>query len=120
MNTRRKGQRTLAKAIKILEEEGSTALKFDQAARGKFSTPQPFDLLVLKEDCWPSLIEVRSNQWGVSKPQTIELAKLPDGFLFKQIWMFKDGENFPSIRQWNSSTQKWYLLYEPTDIRAEQ
>ena len=46
----------------------------------------------------PILVEVRSNQWGVNKPQTIQLSKLPN--CLKQIWMFKDGENKPKIRKW--------------------
>ena len=66
----------------------------------RWAQPQPFDLLILDLDACPILVEVRTNQWGVSKPQTRTLATLP-GLVSKQIWMFPDGQMLPNIREWS-------------------
>ncbi len=69
----------------------------------RWAQPQPFDLLIFEFDHRPICVEVRSNQWGVNKPQTKTLSTLP-GTIFKEIWLFKDGEQIPTIRRWDGRT----------------
>ena len=98
MNTRQKGARTALKARRYAEAHGWTYLAWHQPPR--WATEQPFDALLLRSGFKPVLLEVRSNRWGVDKPQTQQLAALP-GLCIRQIWRFRDGTNVPNIRQWD-------------------
>lgn len=109
MNTRRKGQRSLAKAIAYAKSLWPKATLLTMYQPTRFAKPQPFDLLVLEYDQAPMLIEVRTNQWGVAKPQTRQLAGLP-GLVTKEIWLFRRGHQHPSIRRWMGQSPSWQLI----------
>jgi len=99
MNSRAKGGRTFRKAVKYaLTFKGVFHIPIYQISR--FAQPQPCDMIIFREGFLARLIEVRSNQYGVSKKSTIQLSQIP-GINLKQIWMFKDGESVPTVRQWN-------------------
>ena len=103
MNTRAKGQRTFAKAMAYATLHFPTGVFLPLYQPSRFSKPQPFDLMILEPFEPPICVEVRSNQWGVSKPQTRRLAHLP-GHIRKQIWLFKNGATTPQIRRWSHET----------------
>ena len=112
MNTRRKGQRTQAKALayaKSLSGPKDRIVELHQ--RTPFATPQPFDFFWFRPSRYATLVEVRSNQYGMSKPQTVELTHLP-GFVYRQIWMFKDRATIPHCRQWSEANQAWLPLLQ--------
>lgn len=99
MNARAKGGRTFRKAVAYAHAIYPKAVIIPIYQIGRFAQPQPFDMLVLDFDAKPVLVEVRSNAWGVSKPQTKQLASLP-GLVQKQIWRFRDGSQQPDVRLW--------------------
>lgn len=110
INSRAKGQRTVAKALRYLGGFPPThVILLHQASR--FATPQPFDLLLLRSGHWPRFVEVRTNAWGVAKPQTRTLSRLPGDGYFRQVWRFKDGQDTPDLRQWDGSA--WRSLASP-------
>lgn len=113
MNSRAKGRRTEAKAVEYaMTFPGVRVLKWYQLnTRFHTSTDQVFDLLVLRDQYWPRFVEVRTNQWGLSKPQTKSLASLPGEGYFKQVWLWRDGESMPKLRQWDDGT--WLYQHEP-------
>ena len=110
MNSRAKGQRTFQKAVRYaLSFPGTVVLPLYQVSR--WATAQPFDMLVLRPTHPPLFVEVRSNQWGVNKPQTRLLTALPGVGYQKHIWMFKDGAQQPHIRGWNGTA--WVPRVQP-------
>ena len=100
MNTRAKGGRTFRKAMTYAKAAYPKAYRMPIYQVSRWSQPQPCDLILFELDSPPILVEVRTNQWGVSKPQTRTLAHLP-GLVSKQIWMFPDGQTSPMIREWS-------------------
>lgn len=110
INTRKKGQRTFAKACRYARSfPGTVLIPIYQISR--FAQPQCFDMLLLRPTHWPRFVEVRTTQWGVSKPSTRQLAALPgDGYL-KQIWRFRRGATTPDIRVWNEAA--WIVQNNP-------
>ena len=112
MNTRQKGNRTFAKARRYaLSYPGTTFLAWYQPPR--WAMPQPFDALLLRHGFWVCLVEVRTTQWGVSKPSTRDLAALPGEFYHRQIWRFYDRQLVPDIREWSGAT--WVIKTSPWD-----
>lgn len=109
MNTRAKGQRTERTAVQFaLTFPHTHVLRIWQPPM--FSKPQPLDMVIFRQGFAPLFVECRTNQWGVSKPQTIALSNLP-GVVCKQIWMFKQGEKTPQIREWKRI--KWMRIQSP-------
>ena len=83
----------------------------------RWAQAQPFDALLLRPGYWPRFVEVRTNQWGVSKLQTRTLSQLPGDGYFKQIWLFKRGCTTPLIRQWD--WERWvYQVAECNPIQV--
>ena len=110
MSSRRKGQRTELKAIAYLQTiPKTTHIRLYQTSR--FASPQPFDLLVLRNRYWPRFVEVRSNQWRTGRVSTEQLAALPGEGYHKQIWLFRDGSKIPEVRQWDGAI--WILKDNP-------
>ena len=102
MNTRQKGNRTFNKARRYaLSYPGTTFLAWYQPPW--YAAPQPFDAMLFLAPFYPRLIEVRTNQWGISKPSTRQLAALPPDGIVKQIWRFKDRYLSPDIREWSGT-----------------
>ena len=114
ISTRAKGRRSLKKAKAFASTFPNTVFLewFQQSGMWHRSTPQPFDVLLLRAGYEPILLEVRSNQWGASKPQTRVLATLP-GNVLKQLWMFKDRERTPHVRAWCTLTATWMAVNAP-------
>ena len=111
MSSRSKGQRTELKAIKYLHTVPNTAhIHLYQTSR--FASPQPCDLIVLRDRYWPRFVEVRSNQWRTGRASTETLARLP-GELHKQIWLFRNGSLTPEVREWNG--REWASRAAPWD-----
>ena len=107
INSRAKGARSLAKAKAHATSLGATCVVLhQQTGWWKTSTAQPFDLMVFYPHHPPILVEVRSNQWGLNKPQTLAMAALP-GIMPKQIWLFRNGFQTPIIRQWEATQGQW-------------
>jgi len=105
LNSRKKGQRTFAKAIRYaLSFPGTVAIPLYQVSR--WAAPQPFDVLLLRPTYWPRFVEVRTTAWGVSKPQTRTLAALPGESYHKQIWLFERGTQTPRLREWQEIAWK--------------
>lgn len=102
MNTRAKGQRTFGKALRFAHALYPNAYVLPIYQVSRWAHPQPFDMMILEFDHRPICVEVRTNQWGVSKPQTKVLAHLP-GCVFKEIWMFQRGQAYPAIRRWDGT-----------------
>ena len=102
MNTRRKGQRTFAKALRYARHQYPKAYCLPIYQVSRRSQPQPCDVILFDFDASPLLVEVRTNQWGVSKPQTRTLASLP-GLIRKQLWRFQRGQTVPEIREWSGT-----------------
>lgn len=110
MSSRSKGQRTERKAIAYLATVPNTAhIHLYQTSR--FASPQPFDLLVLRDRYWPRFVEVRSNQWRTGRASTKTLAALPGEGFHKQVWLFRDGWLRPEVRQWNG--REWAYRASP-------
>ena len=103
INTRAKGQRSFAKAMAYAKATYPKGALIPLYQVSRWAQPQPFDLLVLDFDAPALLVEVRTNQWGVAKPQTRTLAKLP-GRVRKQIWLFDRGQTVPRVRTWDGMT----------------
>lgn len=112
-DSRRKGQRTLAKAKRYAATfPGVKVLVWYQLSGWhKTSTQQCFDLILLRHDFWAIFVEVRTNQWGVAKPQTRTLAHLPGKCFRRQVWLFKDRTTIPLIRQWDGAA--WTYIETP-------
>ena len=112
MNTRRKGQSTLAKAIRYARSfPGTRTITMYQASR--FATPQPFDLLLFRPTYWPCLVEVRTSQWRTGRASTVELAQLPGEGYHKLIFRFNPRQTVPDIRRWDQHTQIWVTQDHP-------
>lgn len=103
MNTRAKGQRTFGKAMRFAKSRYPKAYVLPIYQVSRWAHPAPFDMLILEFDHRPMCVEVRTNQWGVAKPQTRQLATLP-GLITKEIWLFRRGEHIPTIRRWTGHT----------------
>ena len=99
MNSRRKGQRTFAKALRYAKFRYPKAYLMPIYQVSRWAQPQPCDLIIYEFDVPPILVEVRTTQWGVAKPSTRQLARLPS-LCTKQIWRFRPGETLPDIRTW--------------------
>ena len=117
MSSRSKGQRTELKAVDFLATIPNTApIRLYQ--RSRFATPQPCDLIALRAGFWPRFVEVRSNQWRTGRDSTWQLAALPGEGYHKQIWLFRDGQVTPSVRQWNG--REWVRKDSPwSDAESE-
>lgn len=102
MSSRTKGQRSVSKARTFAKVRYPHAFIMTIYQTSYFSTPAPFDLLILDLDAPALLVEVRTSQWGVSKPQTRTLAGLP-GQIRKEIWLFERGQTVPRIRTWSGT-----------------
>lgn len=101
MNCRTKGQRTVLKVKAwMLAHYPNLAWISIYQPRGQ---DQPMDAIVHRAGYWPIYLEIRSNQWGVNKPQTRELAALPGHGFHRQVIMWKDREKSPHIRQWDGT-----------------
>ena len=113
MNSRAKGQRTFHKACRYaLSFPGTVLLPIYQVSR--FAQPQPFDLLLFRPTHWIRLVEVRTGQWGVAKPQTRTLAALPGEMYRKQLWRFQDRQMTPDLREWQEDA--WNTITNPWEV----
>ena len=109
IQTRRKGQRTFSKAMKYANTFPDVfVMPIYQVSR--WAQPQPCDMIVFRTGHMTRLVEVRSNQYGLSKQSTRQLSQIPGDFYIKQVWMFKDGEKEPFIRQWDG--EDWSYVDE--------
>lgn len=117
MSSRRKGQRTELKAVAYLNTIPNTAhIRLYQTSR--FASPQPCDLIALRDRYWPRLVEVRSNQWRTGRRSTQQLTRLPGESFHQQLWLFKDGCMIPEVRQWNG--REWVSKDHPwSDAESE-
>ena len=110
MNTRKKGQRTFAKAMRYaMSFPDTVALPIYQVSR--FAQPQPCDVLLFRPDRLVRLVEVRTTQWGGRKPQTRRLTQIPGLGHLAQLWRFRRGTTLPDIREWTGTA--WVLKDHP-------
>lgn len=110
---RAKGGRVFRMARAWAEEFPSVVvLPMYQVSR--FAQPQPFDMLVLRKDYQPLLVEVRSNQWRTGKASTVNLARLPGFGVHKQIWMHSDGKKGFKIREFINDD--WVVKEQPWEV----
>ena len=81
----------------------------------QWATPQPFDIVIFRPTYWPRFVEVRTNQFGMTKPNTVTLSRLP-GDAIRQIWMFRNGDTTPLIRQWSEPLDMWVPQNSPWEV----
>lgn len=113
LNTHVKGQRIQRKAIRYaLTFQGTVVIPLYQVSR--WATPQPFDLLVLRQTYWPRFVEVRANAWRTGRASTVQLASLPGEGYARQIWRFRDQHLTPDIRQWHGTA--WQPQDTPWEV----
>ena len=102
INSRQKGMRGVQKAVRFAKATWPKAYVLVIYQPTRFSTPAPFDMIILDFDVPALLVEVRSGvNWGTNKPNTRLLTRLP-GVVRKELWRFYGG-SVPERRRWSGT-----------------
>ena len=113
MNSRAKGRRSVYKALDHIQRCWPEAVAIVHYQPSQWATPMPWDVTVFRMHRPPLLVEVRSNQWGVSKDQTTRLTQLPGVGYSREIWRFRNGSMIPDRRCWHMGA--WHPVTEHED-----